>query len=290
MIPRILLVGCGKFGRHHLRVLKKLENDKKIILSGVVTKTAESSKRIAETDNVNTYTSLSKKILEEVDGVIIATPVTSHFEITKQCLEHASVFVEKPLALKLEEINELERLSEKFKHKVMVGHIYRFNNALMELKERISGIPEITIRFTGGTRSEDTGVLFEYMHVFDILDILLGTVPINVQCKQVHFTGKIEDHVHLEMDYPNAKASVILSWIYETKERTIRIRTADEDIFCDLVSQNISNMHYMDKEPLELELECFVNIYSDDRIKYPDITIAKKIGNIFKMAYDSLIA
>ena len=79
-------------------------------------------------------------VLEDpgVDGVIIATPAASHFSLAKQVLEAGKhVFVEKPLATKVAEVDELSRLAAARNLVVMTGHTFVYNSAVRYVKKLI---------------------------------------------------------------------------------------------------------------------------------------------------------
>ena len=132
---KILLIGAGRFGKNHLRVLKSLDNQNLLSLYGVVVKSEKSKQQIIKEFNVPVFTEITKELLREVDAVDIVTPMDTHFEIVKKCLPFVDVFVEKPLADNYEKAKELMLLSKKHKKRLMVGHIFRFHPLLTLLKK-----------------------------------------------------------------------------------------------------------------------------------------------------------
>ncbi len=73
-----------------------------------------------------------------VDGVVIATPAASHFVLAKQVLEAGKhVFVEKPLATKVAEVDELSRCAAERNLVVMTGHTFVYNSAVRYVKNLI---------------------------------------------------------------------------------------------------------------------------------------------------------
>ena len=74
----------------------------------------------------------------EIDGVVIATPAETHFDIARQALEAGKhVFVEKPLALSVKEGEDLCRLARGKNIRLMVGHVLLYHPAIIELKKII---------------------------------------------------------------------------------------------------------------------------------------------------------
>ena len=83
------------------------------------------------------YSAIDEDILKDkkVDAVVIATSATTHFELTKKALLSGKhVFVEKPLALKVKDAEELVKIAETEKRKLMVGHLLEYHPAVEKLK------------------------------------------------------------------------------------------------------------------------------------------------------------
>jgi predicted dehydrogenase len=286
MAPKLLLIGCGKFGRNYLRILKGLHAQKKIILTGVATSTKESSETIAKQESINTYYELDAKLLKEIDGVFIVTPSSTHFQIAKKCLSYTNVFVEKPLALNSEEIIELDNLAKSFGRKLMVGHIYRFSNLIEKIKDLLkkSKPEQINIRFLGGMPAKDCGALHEFIHPFDILDYLLEEPPIKIAWieSKINFHSGFEEYAKIEMQYTKTKAIVEVGWLDYPKERSIFIKTNDKTIKSD--NQNLFvddlKIDFALQEPLNNEINRFIEIIQGKNLYFPDARLALRIEKI----------
>jgi len=303
MRPRILLIGCGKFGKHHLRVLKQLEKDGEIILEGVVTATKKSSENIAQKYQIKTFQDLNKKLLKSVDAVDIVTPANTHYQLIKKCIPYAHILVEKPLTLSLQEMVELKKFAKKYGKVLMVGHIFRFNNAVKKLREMVynnqDGLYHIQGKFTG--RNDliiDCGALHTFLHLFDILGYIFGCNPKKIFCygKKL-FNPQHEDYVNVIMYYDSGfLANLELGWIREKKERSLLFRFIDrEDIYCNLLNQDIelignhkTRMQLYESEPLALEIKYFLELVNGSNEKYPDISAAMEIQKIIDAAYKSM--
>nr|WP_299383751.1 Gfo/Idh/MocA family oxidoreductase [Allomuricauda sp.] len=122
---RTLVVGCGNMGTSHARAYHKLDGFE---IVGLVSRGAESRERLSlELDNVPTFSDYSKALNEiKPDVVSINTYPDTHFNYVKMALEaKAHVFVEKPLALTVEEAQKLVDLSNQHGKKMVVGYILR---------------------------------------------------------------------------------------------------------------------------------------------------------------------
>ena len=125
-IPTILLVGVGRFGERHLETLKMLENKKKLSIAGAVVATTKTQKRIAQKYNIPVWTEITDELLKQVDAVDIVTPPETHFEIAMKCLPFVDVMIEKPMAMTIEECDEIEKVVNKSGIKLHVGFRLRF--------------------------------------------------------------------------------------------------------------------------------------------------------------------
>ena len=121
---KIVQIGIGGWGKQHTRILSQLGK-----LSAVCDINPQRSKEYGEKYSVNHYESLDDLLIsEEFDGVIIATPTSTHMEIAEKLLEAKKhVFVEKPMTYKSEDGEKLVNLAEKNKVILTCGYIERFN-------------------------------------------------------------------------------------------------------------------------------------------------------------------
>ncbi|MBS3128353.1 Gfo/Idh/MocA family oxidoreductase [Candidatus Woesearchaeota archaeon] len=304
MVPLILLIGCGKFGKHHLRVLQQFEKQKKIKLKGVVVATSSSAQKITKEFGIPTFSSFEKKILQNVDAVVITTPATTHSTFIKQCLPQCHVFVEKPLALHEKEIQELQKLSTLHKKTLFVGHIFRFNKAVKELKKMV--LPEkeklyhIEGNFLGQSiPQKDCGVLPTILHFFDIFDFLFETQPLTIyaQGKKIKKNNPFHDFVSVDLLYPTFTSHLSLGWVGAQKERSLLFRFTDKDIFVELLEQTITiikegkkkKMSYAHPEPLVWELHHFLDVLQKKENTYPNIDLALRIQKIISAGEKSLV-
>lgn len=127
---KIGIIGLGKMGQNHLNELGKNKNFKINALFDMV-----------ENKNLNApfFTNLDEFLNQDNDIIIIATPTNSHLEIARKVFcKCKCVMIEKPLALNLNEINEISNLAKDHDVKVGVGFCERFNPAVLALKKRAS--------------------------------------------------------------------------------------------------------------------------------------------------------
>lgn len=197
---KIGMFGVGHLGKHHARILNKIPTAQ---LVGVNDVDIQRGEEIADREKVPFYADW-RELLEQCDAVDIATPTFTHHELAAPALQAGKhVFVEKPMTLTVEQADDLIRLANQHQVVLQVGHIERFNSAMMELK-RIMGRPlfiEVHRLTMFSPRVKDIGVVVDLM-IHD-LDLVLSLV--NAQVERVDAVG-VPVLTHFE-DIANARVS-----------------------------------------------------------------------------------
>jgi predicted dehydrogenase len=168
-----------------------------------------------------------------LDAVVIATPPVTHHQITKDCLEHnLHVLVEKPITLKSEDGKELIELAEAKGLTLMVGHTFRYNSAIHEMKKFIEnkGLGDVyyidTARLNLGLFNRDSNVIWDLApHDISILLYLLNEKPISVSAQGMPcVTPGVYDVAYINLIFPNnLTAYVHVSWLDPCKVRRVTI-------------------------------------------------------------------
>lgn len=191
---KILLIGLGRWGENHLRVLGEL---------GVTIWAADLSpervawairRGVAPDRAVADY----RGALGAVDAVDIVTPADSHSDIARTCLAAGRhCFVEKPLARTAADGRRLEAAAAAAGRVVQVGHIFRFHPVTAALREaldagRIGAVRYATGRFSGFKRPRtDVGITqTDAIHYFDLFAHLFGSPATRVSALQRDFLGR----------------------------------------------------------------------------------------------------
>jgi len=190
----ILLVGLGRWGEKHLRVLREL---------GVTLWVADvSAARLAWAGRQGIEPGRAvadyREALGHVDAVDIVTSADSHSTVARECLAAGRhCFVEKPLARTAEEGRELDAVAQGAGRLLQVGHIFRFHPVTVALREaleagRIGPVRYATGRFSGFKRPRaDVGVTqTDAIHYFDLFAHLFGREATRVAALQRDFLGR----------------------------------------------------------------------------------------------------
>ena len=288
---KIGIIGVGKWGQNHLRVLNEIECD----LVGISDSNLE-KKELSNKYNIKFFPNY-QNLLKEVDCVTIAAPTDIHYEIVKKCLESGKhVMVEKPIADTSENAKNLVELAKKKGLILSVGYIYRFNNSIKRLKElmnEIGQIQYITCRYIHSTKPPrtDSGAIINLsIHPIDILNFITNTKPVKVFAKKSNLLSKkLEDSAVIALDYNDFFAIIEVSCTHPEKKRDMWIIAEKEKIYVDYFSQKIVRYpikvsyekierkdNFEEKiianEPLKDKLEYFLDVVQTNQ--------QKKISNI----------
>ncbi|OGG51458.1 hypothetical protein A2704_04640 [Candidatus Kaiserbacteria bacterium RIFCSPHIGHO2_01_FULL_54_36b] len=290
-VPRIMLVGVGRFGRHHLRVLKMLADQGQIILEGAVVKTPEKQARIANEFQVPVFTEIPIALLQKVDGVVVATPMDTHFSIVNTCLEYANVLVEKPLAMNTADAKLLESKARQRNRVLMVAHTYRFHPMVEKLQSLLGTEDGLPYRIEGqfvnpaNTDSNENPSL-DHLHFFDVIDFLFKKTPLSVHCNA---SGRAHT---VSLRYPeNMDAILKLGWNGDAKKRTLEFFYRDKSIRCDFIQNTIDVICGGENrrievnstvEPLEKELRLYIQLLQGNAAPehYPDAVVGSRILDV----------
>lgn len=285
---RIGVIGLGRMGKNHCRVLSTLRTAE---LIGVFDIDPEVGLSIAREYQSSFHNNLESLLLN-VDAVSVATPTHTHFEIVKQALDHGvHVFVEKPLAENVATAEQLCEVAAESPLVVQVGHIERFNPAYRELKNLLEHMQVLAIDFRRLSPFQgsnvDVDVVFDLMvHDTDLILNLVGEEPDEVNVYGISALSGVIDHVVALLFYPNGPlVSMTASRVTEEKIRRIEVTTLEAYIEADLLNKSLSanrrtvgeyldnnrdgvkyrqeslveRIHVPGFEPLQLELSHFID-------------------------------
>jgi predicted dehydrogenase len=220
------VVGCGYWGPKHIRVFHELSSAK---LTAVCDLDEDKILQVrAQYPGVKTGSDF-EDFLNGVDGVVIATPVNTHYKLAKEALLHSKhVLVEKPMTVTSREGLELIELAEKRDLALMVGHLYEYQPAIEYLKTLVSdghlgdiyGID--SERLNLGLFRPDVNVLWDLApHDLSIILKLMDKDPIAVSARGTcHINSEIYDVGYIEILFENdTLCHVHVSWLHPRKIR-----------------------------------------------------------------------
>lgn len=247
---RVAVVGVGYLGKFHAEKYARMPD---VELVGVVDSDPARAEEVARKNNTRAYSDY-RQLTGLADAVSIAVPTPYHFDISKYfLLNDIDLLIEKPITASLDQADELVHLADQKKLIVQVGHLERFNPAVIALENKIT-VPwfiESHRLSTFKDRGTDVSVVLDLM-IHDI-DIILNFVK--SELTQVHAAGVpvITDQV----DIANARlvfssgcvANVTASRISAKNERKIRLFQQDAYISVDFAKHEID---FIQKDPTQI--------------------------------------
>lgn len=269
---RVAVVGVGNLGRHHARIYTELPG---VELAGVVDLDGDRAGKVARTLHTGAYRCLSE-LPGKVDAVSVVVPTEMHRPVAMEALERgAHVLLEKPIALTIDEATEIIEKAKEKQRLLQIGHIERFNPAIVALKKVLTRVGFIEVHRLAPYKKPGTevGVVLDLM-IHDI-DIILSIVDSPI--REIHAVGipvlsPSEDIANARIVFENGcTANITASRISFEKIRKIRIFQSNAYISLDYLKQE--GLVYQRKgkritrkrlplekdEPLKLELSAFLN-------------------------------
>lgn len=238
---RVGVIGVGYLGNFHA---EKYANMDKVDLVGVADTDVLKAESIAAKYHTKAYPDY-QDLFGKVDAVSIVVPTPFHFTVAKAFLKNdVDVLIEKPMTTTLEEADALIQFSESKGLIIQVGHLERFNPAVVALQDIVNKPMFIESHRLSvyKDRSTDVSVVLDLM-IHDI-DIILNFVRSDVSEIRAAGVSVISDHV----DIANARlefssgciANVTASRISTKNERKIRLFQKDAYVSVDFTRQEIT--------------------------------------------------
>ncbi len=236
---RAAVIGVGSMGQNHARIYNDLEEATLVAVSDV---NGEIAKKVATRYKTKHYSDYGEMLAEErLDLVSIAVPTEFHYPVAMDVIEQGlHLLLEKPIADTVTKAREIVRRAEDKGIKLMVGHVERFNPAVVELKRRLDQdelgkIFQIHARRLGPFphRVRDVGVVIDLAtHDLDLICHLTGADVIRVYAETEQ-----EIHTHHEdslsglLRFENGVVGVLdVNWLTPTKVRELYV-TGERGMF-----------------------------------------------------------
>ena len=234
---KIALIGAGHMGKIHLQKLAALQGVQIVCVADTDKKLAA---ELSDKYSIPFFTDY-KQVPEDLDGVVIASPTETHFEIARFFLEKGThVFIEKPIASSTEQAHDLVKLANRQQLVLQIGHLERFNPAFRSVLSHIRSPLFIETRrtsnFTG--RSTDIDVVLDLMiHDIDLVLSITEKETKDIHSQGVALVADKLDMVNTTVQFANGcTASLFASRISTKKERSLSVFEEDRHIFVDLLT------------------------------------------------------
>lgn len=242
---RVALIGCGSMGSNHARLLMQ---NKDIDFVCIVEQNAARAPKYFDGEIAPHISYLQHM---SVDAAIVAVPTSEHFAVSTQLCDYGIDFlVEKPYVSDVDQGIALIAKSESAGVIGFVGHIERFNPAMVFAKKKIEqgilgNIFQITTERVGPYpgRIEDVGVVKDLAtHDIDCTRFLLGDEYDRVQAYTSSPMGNPHEDVLVAMGMSSSGILInhVVNWVSPTKNRSIKILGTKGSLVLDLLSSNVT--------------------------------------------------
>ncbi len=237
---RVGVVGVGSLGQHHARVYSENPNCQLVGVVDINSKQADTLARKYRCASHSDY----RRLFGQVDALSIVVPTVNHFDIARECLENdIHLLVEKPITTTVEQAHELIQLAAARKRILQVGHIERFNQAIMRLKQFVGKPAFIEAHRLGpfDARIKDVGVVLDLMiHDLDIILTLVNSPVVHVEAAGVGVYGTHEDIANARIHFASGCiANLTASRITPVRKRKIRVFQKDAYLSIDYIEQEL---------------------------------------------------
>jgi predicted dehydrogenase len=238
---RVGVIGVGHLGYHHARNYAALDSAE---LVGIVDPSPENAAKAAEDFGVPAFESVEALVAEGIQAASVAAPTTFHHDLAIQLLEAGvDVLVEKPIAADVAQAEAMVAAAREHDRILQVGHIERFNGAVVALFEafrkpqfiechRLSPYPQ---------RGDDVSVVLDLMiHDLEIVLALDGTDVVSVDAVGVPVFSNYEDIANVRLRFASGcVANVTSSRVSMERMRKIRVFANDAYVSTDYSEQQV---------------------------------------------------
>ncbi len=238
---RTAVIGVGYLGKFHAQKYSALKNSK---LLAVVDKDINNAEKVAKEAGCEALSDYHE-LLGNVDAVSIVVPTDLHYEIAADFLNHHThVLVEKPITTNVKQAEQLIELAKKNNSILQVGHLERFNPAILAIEKEISAVRFIESHRLApyNPRGTEVSVVLDLM-IHDI-DIILDIVDSEVEKIDASGTSVLSN----DIDIVNARivfengcvANVTASRVSNKTDRKMRIFQHDAYLSVDFQNRELA--------------------------------------------------
>lgn len=225
---RVAVAGCGNWGKNLVRTFFNLQA-LDIVCDADEDRLREVRQRYSGVKTTSVFVDILKN--KDISAVVIATPAESHYHLALQALMAGKdVFIEKPLALKLEEGKELVDLAKQIGKIIIVGHVLEYHPAIRKLKELIDKGELGALRYIYSNRlnlgkfRKEENILWSFApHDISVMLLLLGEMPQSVASFGGNYLHRhIADVTLSNLNFASGvKGHIFVSWLHPYKEQKL---------------------------------------------------------------------
>jgi predicted dehydrogenase len=242
---KVGVFGVGHLGKFHLNNWKEMDE---IEIKGFYDPSDLNAEQVAKDYQIKRFND-PDELIDACDIIDIVTPTTSHYELCKKAiLKSKHVFVEKPMAHTINEAKEIVKLVKEANIKFQVGHVERFNPALLAARDYDLAPMFIEVHRLSqfNPRGTDVSVILDLMiHDIDIILSLVKSSVKNVFANGVNVLSDTPDIANVRMEFDNGcVANLTSSRISMKKMRKMRLFQKDSYIGINFLDKKTEVIKY----------------------------------------------
>lgn len=271
------VIGVGHLGRIHAKLWSEVED---VRLIGVFDEDRERSAAVAQEVGCAAFHDLFK-LLEDVDAVSIVTPTFAHYSVAKAALERGvHVLIEKPITTTVREAEELIQIAAERGLNIQVGHIERFNPALLAIEKYLNN-PQFFESHRMAQfkpRGTDVPVVLDLMiHDIDVILSLVKSPVHSVDASGVAIVSEELDIANARIKFENgAVANVTASRISVNPMRKLRIFERDGYISLDFAQKSADVFRLVDDAEGAIDPATMLKLGDLDQAEIPRAIVYEK--------------
>lgn len=282
---KIGLVGTGHLGKIHLRNLLELSSDFEVL--GFYDTDQLVANEVERDFHLTSYPELEELIVD-VDALLISSPTQSHFPIAVQALKRGKhVFIEKPVCLNVEESKKLLLYAQEAGVVVQVGHVERFNPALIAANPFLQNPLHIESRRTAPFQKRGTDVSVVYDLMIHDIDIALTIANSNVKKIEAFGMNVLSDTIDVasaHLSFENGcSAYLYASRVADQRERKSLFFMSDAHVSVDFLNKTAERHEIVEVSNEDRQFhQTVISVVESNAIKLELLSFAQSIreGNI----------
>jgi predicted dehydrogenase len=313
---KVAIIGCGAWGKNLVRNFSDL--GVLVMVCDTTNMGRATAQELAPQVEVVPY--IEAALHASADGLIIATPAETHYELVKQALEAGKdVFVEKPLALTYEQGAHLVRLAETYARILMVGHVLEYHPAILRLYSLVQqgALGKVyyiySNRLSLGKVRREENILWSFApHDIAVILRLMGSLPFQVAAYGGSYVQpNIADVTVTQLLFDNGvRAHIHVSWLHPFKEQRLVVVGSRQMASFDDVAKRLvlydqrvelqegepvpiqghgEEVPFARDEPLRIECQAFLEALHTRRSPVTDGPSGLRVLKVLQAAQRSLI-
>ncbi len=281
---RVGVIGVGAMGVHHARVYNEIPFAN---LVGIADPNERKAREVALKFRTRAFTDFEDLLAKDLDAVSIVVPTSLHTEVALRVADYGvDMLIEKPIADSLENARKIVKTARRNDLKVMVGHIERFNPAVLKLKELIKAgelgdVITISCKRVGPRtpRIRDVGIIIDLaVHEIDTISFLYGLRAESIYAAAGSSFHKMEDYASIIAKFnPNKVGLIDTNWLTPTKIRTLNAVGTSGVANLNYIEQSLEiskvdskfSVEVQKREPLRNEIESFLRCIREEEDPKP---------------------